>query len=36
MFRFWLKDEEDPDRAKADQYARWHDLRKLQQENEAS
>jgi dipeptidyl aminopeptidase/acylaminoacyl peptidase len=32
-FRFWLKGEEDPDPAKAEQYARWHDLRKLQEEN---
>lgn len=30
-FRFWLKDEEDPDPAKAEQYARWRELRKLQQ-----
>ena len=30
-FRFWLKGEEDPDPAKAEQYARWRDLRKLQQ-----
>jgi len=29
-FRFWLKDEEDPDPAKAEQYARWRDLRRLQ------
>lgn len=28
-FRFWLKDEEDPDPAKAEQYARWRELRKL-------
>jgi dipeptidyl aminopeptidase/acylaminoacyl peptidase len=33
-FRFWLKDEEDPDPAKAEQYARWRELRKLQTENE--
>ena len=33
-FRFWLKDEEDPDPAKAEQYARWRELRKLQEENE--
>ncbi len=26
-YRFWLKDEEDPDPAKAEQYARWHALR---------
>ena len=29
-FRFWLQDYEDPDPAKAEQYARWHNLRKLQ------
>ena len=29
-FRFWLKDEEDPDPAKAEQYSRWRELRKLQ------
>lgn len=29
-FCFWLKDEEDPDPAKADQYKRWRELRKLQ------
>ncbi len=32
-FRFWLKDEEDPDPTKAGQYARWRELRKLQEEN---
>jgi hypothetical protein len=32
---FWLKGEEDPDPAKADQYARWRELRKLQGANEA-
>jgi dipeptidyl aminopeptidase/acylaminoacyl peptidase len=32
---FWLKGEEDPDPSKAEQYARWHELQKLQQaENE--
>lgn len=31
---FWLKGEEDPDPAKAEQYARWRELRKLQQVNE--
>ncbi len=31
-FRFWLKGEEDPDPAKADQYVRWRELRKLQQQ----
>jgi dipeptidyl aminopeptidase/acylaminoacyl peptidase len=34
-FCFWLKGEEDPDPAKAEQYARWRDLRKLQEENDA-
>jgi hypothetical protein len=34
-FRFWLKNEEDPDPAKADQYARWRESQKLQQENDA-
>jgi hypothetical protein len=29
-FRFWLKGEEDPDPAKAEQYKRWRELRKLQ------
>lgn len=33
-FRFWLKNEEDSDPAKAEQYARWRELRKLQEENE--
>lgn len=33
-FRFWLKDEEDPDPAKAEQYKRWRELRKLQEQNE--
>lgn len=28
-FRFWLKGEEDPDPAKAEQYARWRKLREL-------
>jgi dipeptidyl aminopeptidase/acylaminoacyl peptidase len=31
-FRFWLKGQEDPDPAKAEQYARWHELRALQQQ----
>lgn len=34
-FTFWLKGEEDPDPAKADQYKRWRELRKLQEENAA-
>jgi dipeptidyl aminopeptidase/acylaminoacyl peptidase len=29
-FTFWLLGEEDPDSAKAEQYARWRDLRNLQ------
>jgi hypothetical protein len=33
-FRFWLKDEEDPDPAKAEQYERWRELRKMQQREE--
>ena len=28
-FCFWLKDEEDPNPAKADQYTRWRELREL-------
>ncbi len=35
-FRFWLKGEEDPDPAKADQYARWRELRRLQDQQTAS
>ncbi len=31
-FRFWLTGEEDPDPAKAEQYARWRELRKLQEQ----
>jgi len=31
-FSFWLKGEEDPDPAKAEQYKRW---RKLRQQHEA-
>lgn len=33
-FRFWLKNEEDPDPTKTEQYRRWRNLRKLQEENE--
>jgi hypothetical protein len=33
---FWLKNEEDPDPTKAEQYARWHELRKLQEQDEAN
>ena len=29
-YRFWLKNEEDSDPVKAEQYARWRELRKLQ------
>jgi len=32
-FCFWLKGEEDPDPAKAEQYKRWRELRKMQEEN---
>jgi len=32
-FCFWLKGEEDPDPAKTEQYARWRELRKLQQQS---
>jgi len=35
-FCFWLKGEEDPDPAKAEQYARWRELRKLQGKNEGA
>jgi hypothetical protein len=34
-FRFWLQDYEDPDRTKAEQYARWRELRKLQSAQDA-
>jgi len=34
-FRFWLQDYEDPDPAKAEQYARWRELRKLHEANQA-
>src|SRR5260370_22881543 len=34
-FCFWLKDEEDPDPKKAEQYGRWRELRKIQQKNNA-
>jgi len=33
-FRFWLQDYEDPDPTKTEQYARWRELRKLQEESE--
>jgi dipeptidyl aminopeptidase/acylaminoacyl peptidase len=35
-FRFWLKGEEDTVASKADQYARWRELRKLQDSRTAS
>jgi dipeptidyl aminopeptidase/acylaminoacyl peptidase len=35
-FSFWLQGKEDPDPAKKEQYARWRELRKLQQKNEAT
>ena len=33
-FDFWLRGEENPDPAKAEQYARWRELRNQQQQNE--
>lgn len=33
-YRFWLKGEENPDPEKATQYARWRELRKLQEQNQ--
>jgi hypothetical protein len=33
-YSFWLKGEEDPEPAKVEQYKRWRELRKLQQETE--
>ncbi len=35
-YRFWLKHEEDPDPAKAEQYARWRELRKQQEQAAAA
>jgi hypothetical protein len=35
-FGFWFKHEEDLGPAKAEQCARWHELRKLQKANEAN
>jgi len=32
-FRFWPKGEEDSDPSKAEQYSRWRELRKLQEQN---
>jgi len=33
-FRFWLKDYEDPDPKKEEQYERWRRLKKMQAEND--
>ena len=33
-FRYWLQGYEDPDPAKTEQYARWRELRRLQEANE--
>lgn len=33
-FRFWLQGFEDSDPAKAEQYKRWRELRKMQEEND--
>lgn len=33
-FTYWLQDYEDPDPAKAEQYERWRELRKMQEEND--
>jgi dipeptidyl aminopeptidase/acylaminoacyl peptidase len=33
-FRFWLQGYEDPDPAKAEQYKRWREMRKMQEANE--
>lgn len=33
-FRFWLQGYEDPNPAKAEQYKRWRELRKMQEEND--
>ena len=33
-FRFWLNGDEDPDPAKAEQYKRWRELRKLHEQNQ--
>ena len=32
-YRFWLKGEEDSDPTKTEQYTRWRELRKLQEQN---
>jgi len=33
-FCFWLKGEEDPGPAKAEQYKRWRELKQMQKEND--
>jgi dipeptidyl aminopeptidase/acylaminoacyl peptidase len=35
-FRFWLQGYEDPDPAKVEQYARWGELRKLQERSQSA
>ena len=35
-FSFWLQGKEDPDAEKAEQYARWRELKKLQEKNASS
>ena len=35
-YRFWLQDYEDPDSAKAEQYARWHKLRAMRDSTTAT
>jgi dipeptidyl aminopeptidase/acylaminoacyl peptidase len=35
-FRFWLQDYEDRDPGKAEQYVRWRELRKLQEQNQST
>lgn len=35
-FTFWLKGEEDPNPAKAEQYKRWRELRNLQADGQKS
>jgi hypothetical protein len=35
-FDFWLNRHEDSDPSKADQYARWYELRKLQEQNQSN
>jgi hypothetical protein len=34
-FDFWLNGHEDADPAKAEQYARWRELKKMQEQNDA-